>query len=126
HRTEHRTERCAPCRAVSADGRGAPQRRETSANEQVHRHPPPHPAHRLAAHRLAARSHRRHRVSPSDAFSTAGQHPGRLPPAALCAALADLEAHGIVRPVDRLGLRFWAAAAAHFPAPPQPPNSLAS
>jgi hypothetical protein len=48
------------------------------------------------------------------------------PPAALCAALADLEAHGIVRPVDRLGLRFWAAAAAHFPAPPQPPNSLAS
>ena len=48
------------------------------------------------------------------------------PPAAICAALADLEAHGIVRPVDRLGLRFWAAAAAHFPAPPQPPNSRAS
>lgn len=42
---------------------------------------------------------------------------GPIPPAALCAALADLEAYGIVRPVDRLGLRFWAAAAAHLPAP---------
>jgi wyosine [tRNA(Phe)-imidazoG37] synthetase (radical SAM superfamily) len=48
------------------------------------------------------------------------------PPSAICAALTDLETHGIIRPVDRLGLRFWAAAAARFPTPPPPSNSLAS
>jgi wyosine [tRNA(Phe)-imidazoG37] synthetase (radical SAM superfamily) len=47
------------------------------------------------------------------------------PPSAICAALTDLETHGIIRPVDRLGLRFWAAAAARFPTPPPPSDTPA-